>query len=154
MINNNNINIIPIIQYNNLYTYKLIIYKDNKNKSEIYRWTNLINGKSYIRSAKSLNKRFYTYFSKTTLQNKLKKGRSAIYNSLLKYGYENFSLDILEYCDLNFLITRKQYYIDLLKPEYNILKTAGSRLGTKHCKKTIEKFKNRGHSYKTIVKIK
>jgi len=30
------------------------------------------------------------------------------------------------------LIEREQYYIDLLNPEYNILKIAGSRLGVKH----------------------
>jgi group I intron endonuclease len=30
------------------------------------------------------------------------------------------------------VIQREQYYIDLLKPEYNILKVAGSSLGHKH----------------------
>lgn len=50
---------------------------------------------------------------------------------MLKYGYNNFNLEILEYCDKNILIEREQYYIDLLKPEYNICKTAGSSLGRK-----------------------
>jgi len=35
-----------------------------------------------------------------------------------------------------------QYYIDLLNPEYNILKTAGSTLGHKQRSLTIAKFKN------------
>jgi hypothetical protein len=35
----------------------------------------------------------------------------------------------LEYCDLENIIDREQYYIDLLKPEYNVLKDAGSSLG-------------------------
>jgi group I intron endonuclease len=43
---------------------------------------------------------------------------------LLKYGYSNFSIDILEYCELNVLIEREQYYINHLKPEYNIYKRA------------------------------
>jgi group I intron endonuclease len=59
------------------------------------------------------------------------KQSSYIYNGILKYGYTNFKLEILEYCDKEFLIDKEQYYIDLLKPEYNILKKAGSRFGHK-----------------------
>ncbi len=66
-----------------------------------------------------------------------------IHNALLKYGYSNFSLEILEYCDLENVIEREQYYLDLLKPEYNILKTAGSSLGYKHTEKTLAKFRAR-----------
>jgi group I intron endonuclease len=64
-----------------------------------------------------------------------------IYKALLAHGFENFTLEILEYCDLSVLIEREQYYLDLLKPEYNILKFAGSSLGVKHSKKTIEKIR-------------
>lgn len=53
-----------------------------------------------------------------------------IYSSLLKNGHSNFKLEIIEYCELSVLIEREQYYIDLLNPEYNILKTAGSLMGT------------------------
>jgi len=45
-----------------------------------------------------------------------------IYKALLKNGYSNFTLEILEYCDSEDLIKREQYYLELLKPEYNILK--------------------------------
>jgi group I intron endonuclease len=45
-------------------------------------------------------------------------------------------LDILEYCESSLCISREQYYIDLLKPEYNICKIAGSRLGTKQSEET------------------
>jgi group I intron endonuclease len=70
------------------------------------------------------------------MKNKLSKGsRSAIYSALLKHGYSNFGVDILEYCEPNKLITREQHYIDLLKPKYNICKTAGSRLGLKRKKR-------------------
>lgn len=41
---------------------------------------------------------------------------------LLKYGDSNFSLDIIEYYEPSVLIAREQYYIDLLKSKYNILK--------------------------------
>jgi group I intron endonuclease len=55
-----------------------------------------------------------------------------IYKAILKYGYSYFCLDILEYSEPNILISREQYYIDLLKPKYNILKITGSNLGYKH----------------------
>jgi group I intron endonuclease len=44
-------------------------------------------------------------------------------------GFSKFSLEILEYCNIEDLLKREQYYIDLLKPEYNICKIAGSPLG-------------------------
>jgi group I intron endonuclease len=48
------------------------------------------------------------------------RGSIIIQRALLKYGYSNFTLDILEYCELDVLIEREEYYINLLKPEYNI----------------------------------
>jgi group I intron endonuclease len=55
----------------------------------------------------------------------------SISRALIKYGYSNFRLDILEYCDnsKNTLLEREQYYIDLLNPIYNIDKIAGSSAG-------------------------
>lgn len=70
------------------------------------------------------------------------KHNTAIYNALLKYGHSNFTLDILEYCEDIDPIIREQFYFDLLKPEYNILEQAGSSLGFKHSKETLEFFKN------------
>jgi len=64
---------------------------------------------------------------------------SLIARALIKYGYYNFQLEILEYCEPSNCIDREQYYIDLLKPEYNILKTAGSKLGSKHSVETKNK---------------
>nr|YP_010029627.1 hypothetical protein J2C28_mgp29 [Beauveria lii]QOU11068.1 hypothetical protein [Beauveria lii] len=40
------------------------------------------------------------------------------------------------------LINKEQYYMDLLEPEYNILNKAGSSLGFKHNKETLDFFKN------------
>ena len=47
-----------------------------------------------------------------------------IYIKLLKYGYSNFQLEILEYSTKNKVLIKEQYYLDLLKSEYNILTTA------------------------------
>jgi group I intron endonuclease len=68
--------------------------------------------------------------------NKLTTTTSIIYSALLKHGYDNFSIDILEYCEIDVLVEREQHYLDLLKPKYNILKAANSRLGSKHSLKT------------------
>jgi NUMOD1 domain len=64
---------------------------------------------------------------------------SIIARALLKYGYSNFQLEILEYCEPSNCIEREQYYIDLFKPEYNILKKASSPLGYKHSEVAIRK---------------
>src|SRR5690242_7379500 len=57
----------------------------------------------------------------------------SICNSLLKHGYGNFSLEIIEYCDPSELLKREKYYIDLLGPVYNISKEpAAPMLGRNH----------------------
>jgi group I intron endonuclease len=96
-----------------------------------------------VGSAINLTNRLSNYFSPVFLKRSVLKGKSLINNSLLKYGYCNFSLDIIEYCESSILIKREQYYIDTLNPEYNILKRAGSSLGYKHTKETLLKFKER-----------
>lgn len=58
----------------------------------------------------------------------------------MKYGYLSFKLEILEYCDINNLLKREQYYLDYLKPEYNVLKVAGSMLRFKHSEYTRKLF--------------
>jgi len=119
-----------------------LILKNNKGKAGVYRWTNLVNHKSYIGSANDLRTRFYVYFS----VNRLTKSKMTIYKAILKYGYKKFSLDILDYCNPDVLLEREQYYIDLLKPEYNNLGIAGSSLGYKHTSDTLKKFKIRKFS--------
>lgn len=128
----------PIAVYNNAEYQKLLILKENKGKSGVYRWVNKKNGRSYISSSVNLRQRFYKYYSTSHLQ----KYKSIIHQAILKYSYSNFSLEILEYCDINNLVSKEQYYINKLKPEYNILKTAGSSLGFKHSQKTLDYFKN------------
>ena len=71
------------------------------------------------------------YYSLNALLALLKRSNSIIAQSLLKNGYSNFSLQILEYCDRSECLSREQFYLDLLQPEYNILKKAGSQLGAK-----------------------
>lgn len=111
------------------------IYNDNRGKSGIYLWFNKINDKYYIGSAQDLTRRFMQYYSDKYLT----KTSLLIHKALLKNTHDKFSLYILEYCDIKDLIEREQYYIDLLTPQYNILKIAGSSLGFKHTLETVNK---------------
>lgn len=140
------------VSYDNADTQKEIIYRDNRGKTGVYRWTNLLNGNSYVGSSVNLAKRFTLYYSLTYLQKQAK--NSIICRALLKNGHSNFSLDILEYCEPKVVIEREQYYIDTLKPEYNILKRAGSTLGYKHTEETLAKLRGRVFSPETIEKMK
>jgi group I intron endonuclease len=124
-ININSPSIVPIRSYLNPYKQKEEICRDNENKSGVYRWVNKINGKMYVGSSTSLSRRILFYYSLSSLKIKVK-GSIIIQRALLKYGYSNFSIDILEYCEPNELISREQYYINLLNPKYNILKKAGA----------------------------
>jgi GIY-YIG catalytic domain/NUMOD1 domain len=142
----------PIMYINSLLN-KSNILRENKNKSGIYKWTLSKDNKSYIGSSSNISKRLRKYYCPKYLNNKIIKYNSRIYRALLKHGYSNFNLEILEYCNKESLINREQYYIDTLKPEYNICKIAGSMLGFKHSEKTLLKFKNRdtGTGHVTIV---
>jgi hypothetical protein len=125
-------------------TQKRDITRENKGKCGIYRIINNESGKCYVGSSINLTVRFYMYFNLYHITNRKD---SVICRALLKYGYSKFSLfspappqlvevvegrkEILEYCSPEIVIKREQYYIDLYKPEYNVLKVAGSSLGRK-----------------------
>lgn len=77
-----------------------------------------------------------------------------IYSAILKYGYSNFQLEILEYCTKENTISREQYYIDLLNPEYNLNSTAGSRLGSIHSEESRLKMSNSAQGRKHTEEAK
>jgi len=51
-------------------------------------------------------------------------------------------LEILENTDKNNVLEKEQYYMDLFKPQYNIVETAGSTLGYKHTQESLEKMRD------------
>ena len=142
--------IIPIKSYFNAEQDKAQILSDNKNKSGIYMFKNLTNGKRYIGSSENLNRRFREYFNINYL---LKNKSMYICNSLIKHGYFNFSLTILEYCSPDKCLFRSvpcceysrrfrsKYYINLFGSEYNIIKDPSlpPMSGRKHLEKTKTK---------------
>lgn len=134
--------------------------KKQRDEFVIYKIVNTINNKIYIGSAKYFAERkgeHYYMFRNNKHSNK------HLQNSYNKYG-DVFKFEILEYCNPETLMEKEQYYIDNLKPEYNILKEAYSSLGFKHSEETKKllssKFKGmqrslgRIHSEETKQKIR
>jgi group I intron endonuclease len=107
----------PVKLYPNSDTYKDQILSENKNKSGIYIFRNLINDKKYIGSSKNLSIRFNQYFNTNYLLNNT---YMYIYRALLKHGYYNFSLTILEYCEAEQCLKREDFDLSSLNTEYNI----------------------------------
>jgi group I intron endonuclease len=132
--NNNNINYVKT--YKDAYDMKKDILKENKSKSGIYMLTNKLTNDIYIGQSIDISKRFKNYFNISYIKSK---DSFIISRALIKYGYSNFSVTILEYCDKSDLLAREQYYFDKLNPQYNILKIAGSSLNFKHSKETKTK---------------
>jgi group I intron endonuclease len=101
-------------------------------------WKNSINGKRYIGSSENLNRRFSEFFYINYLK---KSNYMYICRALLKHGYDNFSLTIIEYCDKEKCIEREKYYINLLGTEYNTVKdpTIPPMSGRKHSEESKTK---------------
>lgn len=74
--------VVPVIKYGNADVQKLQVIKENRGKSGVYRWTNNVNGKSYVGSSINLVKRFTSYYS----FNYISKSKMSISKALIKYG--------------------------------------------------------------------
>ena len=112
--------------------------------SGIYKIINKTNNHIYVGSAVDLKGRWSTH------KNRLKDNKHhSIYlqRAYNKYGADNFVFEIIEECSKDDLIKREQYYFDLLKPNYNVAKIAGSSLGLKHSKESSLK-KSLNHAFK------
>jgi len=115
-----------------------LIRKENNGKIGIYSWVNKETGSFYIGSGDPIYLRISDYYQAWYY---LSHSNLYIVRALFKYGMENFSLVILEYCKSDNLIEYEQKWIDLLKPKYNINPTAGNTKGYKHTIETIEKMR-------------
>lgn len=104
---------------------------------DIYLITNKVTGMMYVGQTKySADRRF-----KEHVHNALNTKRNLhLYNSMRKYGIENFELTILETCvDESMLDEREMYYIDkydTFNSGYNYTKGGGGVRGYHHSKET------------------
>lgn len=103
------------------------------NKSGIYCFLNKTNHKRYVGSTINLKKRYREH--KHQLVNN-KHHSIHLQNSFNKHGIENFEFLVLSTCPKEYLLKLEQWFIDSLKPEYNMNPTAMSSLGSKRSEET------------------
>lgn len=97
-------------------------------KSGIYRIINLMNNKCYIGSGVNLKRRKHEHFYHLRYN---KHCNTILQNSVNKYGLNNFKFEILATCPKEYLLKLEQWFIDNLKPTFNIRKNAENNLGVK-----------------------
>ena len=105
-------------------------------KSGIYVIENLINGKKYVGQGKDVHKRM----------NEDHHGSAPLQSAIEKYGKENFTRYVVEYCDYDkeLLTKREIYYIDILHSHisewgYNIMRGDDVTGGMTHTEESIQK---------------
>ncbi len=115
-------------------------------KAGVYKIVNLVNFKFYIGSANNLKRRKGEHFCNLKYNRHINK---KLQNAINKYGIENFKFEVLAICPKEYCIKLEQWFIDNLKPEYNILTMANSRFGIKQSDEQKEKSSN---TWKNIKK--
>ena len=103
----------------------------NKNCG-IYKITNTINQHSYVGLSKNISTRWRHHVNES--QNlKSKEYQKTLYRAFRKYGIENFSFEIIEYCSEDKLAEREIYWInklDTVENGYNELNSWQPELKT------------------------
>ncbi len=132
--------------FDNVLASKRDIYKNLKDKSGVYIFRNKNTKDHYVGSSVNLSKRMAAHFYNARGFATNKKTSIIFYRAMRKYGLENFSLGIIEFCtsdvtDCSKLVATPQKWIDLYQPEYNMLKEARSSTGFSHSVETISNLK-------------
>jgi len=108
--------------------------------SGIYQIVNTQNGHKYIGSSKDTYKRWQGH-REHLLRNK--HHSPYLQRAWNLYSEASFVFEVIEECLIVDLITREQFYIDTVKPEYNICPTASSRKGAKMTAEAIARMAER-----------
>ena len=120
----------------------------------IYAINNLVTGDFYIGSCST---KFYKRWSRH--RKDLEKGihsNPKLQNSYNKYGKDSFEYVVLKLCSKEDCIKLEQFYLDNLKPTFNILQIAKSALGHVVSEETKIKIRNtlKGRVRPNDVRIK
>jgi group I intron endonuclease len=111
-------------------------------KGRIYKITNKKNGLIYIGcTIYSLEKRFYEHIYRSQVSNY----KSKLYNSIRKYGKDNFEIELISECEIKDMYKNEIKYIELFDTYNNGLNsTYGGEgcLGYEHTDETKEKISN------------
>lgn len=109
--------------------------------SGVYKITNIVTGDFYVGSAcgtGGFRKRWILH--RHTLNNNVSHSLK-LQNAWNKYGEVNFTFSVVEECNKDITIQREQYYLDMLKPAYNICTIATNCLGVKRSLSTKQKIR-------------
>lgn len=93
----------------------------------IYKITNLINNHCYVGLSNNIERRWKEHITPKNINNK----KTNIAKAFRKYGIANFKFEVLEECSIEQLNVKEQYYIQILKPIYNMNKGGKGNLGHK-----------------------
>ena len=107
-----------------------------KNKTGIYKITNIVSGSSYIGQATNISLRIYQHLH-SSISNKTSDYDYPLHKAIRKYGMDNFVFEILEECCSDLLDEREMYWIafyDTYKNGYN--QTAGGYQSIRQIKLT------------------
>lgn len=100
------------------------IIKHNKYPDKIY-----IGSTIHTSNSSGFYKRWWRHYDSLS---KNKHCNQKLQRLVNKYGLEGLTFKILEICTPEECITREQYWMDTLKPYYNIVKYAATTLGYRH----------------------
>jgi group I intron endonuclease len=122
--------------------------------SGVYKIENRESGKIYVGSTNNFKVRWGKH--KALLRHG-KHPNSHLQASWNKYGEKQFIFSILEECEVNSLLCKEQYYIDILNPAYNQTNIAGKVEMTDERRKKLSESVNRAYSegrlQKTIKEV-
>jgi group I intron endonuclease len=99
---------------------------ENRNQAGVYALICRVTNKNYVGGSVNLAHRLLDYMQPAYLA---KQANRPIVRAIVKYGVVNFAFIVLETCNPSETLTREQYWLDLLNPDYNLCRKAGSTLG-------------------------
>lgn len=105
-------------------------------KSGIYSITQLSTGLRYVGSAVNLRQRFARHKQDLRAQ---RHHNQKLQRSWNKYGESDFLFGEIEKCEESRLVEREQFWMNEIKPYFNILRTAYSARGYRHDEAAKEK---------------
>ena len=88
--------------------------------SGVYKITNNITGDFYIGSSKDIKNRWHEHKSPSTHK---QHPNVKLYKAMAQYGRDNFTIEVIE--ETPAFHNREQYWIDKLKPSYNVRRAKG-----------------------------
>ena len=91
----------------------------------IYKVINNITGDFYIGSSKNIKQRWHQHKNPAFWK---QHPNVKLYQDMVQYGRDNFTFEIIEETDS--LKEREQYWVDKLKPSYNVRRANGQDIGT------------------------